>query len=239
MRFHLTLNSRNSKTGRMPVATSSKDTCPVHCALRKRICYAMFGPVGLVWEAVSIGVYGDDLRGFLAKIAKLPDGTLWRYGQAGDLPGNGRKVDRRALDRIVAFQEGRRGFAYTHYMARPRGWCWERWSAADVTKHNMAAIREANQRGFCVNVSADDLDDADRLADLEIGPVVVLLPSRTDRDTSTSNGREVRLWAHHSIGVTCRECGLCAQVDRPFLLGFPAHGSGRKYVPDLRAASTA
>jgi hypothetical protein len=111
MRFHLTMCSSNRKTGPMPVATSSKDTCPVHCPLREKVCYARYGPIGFFWEAVSLGVYGDDLRGFLGKIRKIPEGTLWRYGQAGDLPGDGRKIDRQALKRIVTFQQGRRGYS--------------------------------------------------------------------------------------------------------------------------------
>jgi hypothetical protein len=239
MRFHLTLASSNRKTGPMPVATSSKSTCPLNCQLRAKVCYARYGPLGCVWEAVSLGLLGGDLRTFLGKLQKIPEGSLWRYGQAGDLPGDGRRIDRRALERIATFQHGRRGFAYTHYLARPRGWCWARWASSDIAKHNMEAIRKANRGGFTLNLSADDLDDADRLADLEVGPVAVLLPARADRDTTTSQGREVRLCAHYSIGITCRECGMCAQVDRPFMIGLPAHGTGRVHIPIKRWARTA
>jgi hypothetical protein len=133
MRFHLTMCSSNRKTGPMPVATSSKDTCPVHCPLREKVCYARYGPIGFFWEAVSLGVYGDDLRGFLGKIRKIPEGTLWRYGQAGDLPGDGRKIDRQALKQIMTFQQGRRGYSYTHYLSRPPRWSWERWTATETS----------------------------------------------------------------------------------------------------------
>jgi hypothetical protein len=106
MRFHLTMASCNSKTGRMPVALASKDTCPGQCPLRERACNALHGKSGFFWEAVSLGIVVGDLRTFLGRILKIPEGTVWLYGLAGDLPGDRRLIDERALRSIVHAQEG-------------------------------------------------------------------------------------------------------------------------------------
>ncbi len=63
--FHLTMRSSNRKTGPMPVATASKDTCPIHCPLQEKVCYARYGKIGFWWEAVSLGIHGYDLRTFI------------------------------------------------------------------------------------------------------------------------------------------------------------------------------
>ena len=65
MRFGLTLVSRNRKTGPIPVATSSSDTCPSTCALLTKGCYAKTGPIKLVWDRVD--KQGMDFKSFLRR----------------------------------------------------------------------------------------------------------------------------------------------------------------------------
>ena len=107
MRFGLTLVSRNRKTGPIPVATSSSDTCPSTCALLTKGCYAKTGPIKLAWDRVEKN--GMDFKAFLAAVRKLPRRQLWRYGQAGDLPAS--PDDIKALAQANA---GRPVLAYTH-----------------------------------------------------------------------------------------------------------------------------
>jgi hypothetical protein len=102
---------------------------------------------------VTAGSRGADWTTFVDMVAAFPAGTLWRHNQAGDLPGNGSTIDPVALGSLVAANAGRRGFTYTHYRD------------AD----SIAWVRHANQWGFTVNLSGNDLADADRLADLEAG----------------------------------------------------------------------
>jgi len=229
-RFHLTMSSSNRKTGPMPVATSSKDTCPIHCPLKARICYARYGKIHFWWEAISRGLHGYDLRTFIGKIGKIPEGAIWRYGQAGDLPGDGRKINAKALRSIANAQKGRRGYCYTHYLGLPRGWTWGRWAVTKTFKHNLEAIRQANQNGFTVNVSADTVEDADQLAELGVGPLAVLSPASADRDFTTAYGHDLVLCCHYSVGIQCRDCGLCAQADRLAIVGLPVHGSGARHL---------
>jgi hypothetical protein len=154
-----------------------------------------------------------DWDAFTSKIAALPAGTLWRHNQAGDLPGNGDTIDREALLDLVDANRGRRGFTYTH---KPM---------ADV--RNQGAVAVANRQGLTVNLSANTLEEADKLAALGIAPVVVVQDADEGvrADTVTPGGRKVATCpATYRDDVTCASCGLCQRQDRKVIVGFPAHG---------------
>jgi hypothetical protein len=212
---HLTPKSANAKTGPIPVSTTEADTCPPDCPWRAKVCYAKHGPQGLHWRAVSAHKRGMPWDSFCGAIAALPAGTLWRHNASGDLPGQGAAIDAAELRALVAANRGRRGFTYTH----KRG------------AENLALIREANAGGFVINLSADTLAQADTLADTGAGPVCVVLPEETRRNTQTPAGRRVVICpATQREDVTCQTCRLCAQGARTVVVGFPAHGTGRKGV---------
>ena len=151
---------------------------------------------------------------FCDTIAALPADQLWRMNQAGDLPGIGESVDPVALGQLVAANAGRRGFTYTH-------------------KHSSAAlhwVRHANAWGFTVNLSANDLQHADQLADTQAGPVVVVLPIDAPQQTITPAGRKVITCpATYREDISCATCQLC-QRQRETIIGFPAHGTGKAKV---------
>jgi len=218
MQVHLTLKSANVKTGPIPVSTTSKESCPTDCAMRDA-CYAASGPLALHWSAVSAGTRGTSWGQFCESIAALPDGQLWRHNQAGDLPQVGGTVDAVKLGQLVAANQGKRGFTYSHHR-----------DAA-----SLAWIRHANAWGFTVNLSANDLRDADALADTGAGPVVVVLPSTQTENTTTPAGRKVVVCpATQRDDVSCATCQLC-QRQRGTIVGFPAHGT-RKRVIDIKLA---
>ncbi len=214
---HLTPVSKNAKTGPIPVSTTTRATCPDDCAMRAD-CYGDHsGPLALHWAAVSAGTRGTDWDGFCESIAALPETQLWRHNQAGDLPGDGRTVDARALGQLVGANQGRRGFTYSHYRD-PASLRW---------------IRAANDWGFTINLSANDFSDADRLADTGAGPVVVVLPSTQSTNTTTPAGRSVVICpATQRDDVSCATCQLC-QRQRSTIVGFPAHGTRRRVI-DIR-----
>ena len=219
MQVHLTPKSANAKTGPIPVSTTTGASCPTDCAMKAE-CYAATGPLALHWKAVSTGQRGTDWPTFTASIAALPDGQLWRHNQAGDLPQTNGTIDAAKLGQLVAANTGRRGFTYSHHRdAQSINW-----------------IRHANQWGFTVNLSANDLADADTLADHAAGPVVVVLPSTTTANTTTPKGRPVVICpATQRADVSCATCQLC-QRQRGAIVGFPAHGS-RQRVINLRLAA--
>lgn len=211
---HLTLKSRNEKTGPIPVSTTEAKTCPDICPLKGAGCYAELGPLGMHWQKVSRGEAGDAWPVFLDKIAALKPGTLWRHNAAGDLPGDGLTIDEGQLFMLAAANVGKRGFTYTHYNPS--------------IGRNGVCIAGANKAGFTINLSANNLRHADQLAGLGIGPVVTVLPADTARPglkITTPQGRKVTVCpATYRDDVTCKSCGLCAIATRETIIGFPAHG---------------
>lgn len=213
MRIYFTRQSRNAKTGPIAVSTSSADTCPTSCPLKGAGCYAEAGPLGILWRKVSRGEAGLTWEQFLEQVRELPPRIMWRHNQAGDLPGEGDVIDRDKLRQLVKANGKRRGFTYTHKPA---------------TRSNLAAIRAANKAGFTINLSANNLEHADILANTGAGPVVVVLPSDTRRPVKTPAGRVVAICpATIADNITCANCGLCAMPERKAIIGFPAHGASK------------
>jgi hypothetical protein len=235
-----TLQSRNAKTGPIPVTTSSAQTCPAACPLIGRGCYAEHGNLGMIWRALTKTKAGRKFKNgnshvraiswsaLIVNIGKLPLATLWRHNQAGDLPGRSNRIDCDALAELVNANRGKRGFTYTH--KPPIG------ANADM-------IKWANQQGFTINLSANNLAHADQLAALAIAPVVTLLPQRdigmpdhVDLGNAvkakvhiTPAGRKVvECPATYRDDVTCQSCQLCQRQTRKVIVGFPAHGAARR-----------
>jgi len=214
MKFLLVQASQNRKTGPIPVSISSDDTCPSACPLKSGPCYARFGPLGIAWSRVNRGEgRSTDWKTFCKNIHDLPRHQLWRMNVAGDLPGRGNKIDHKALAQLVEANRGRRGFSYSH---KPVG-------TSGQALVNARAIYASNKNGFTINLSANDLADADRLADLNIGPVVTILPKDGER-CFTPAGRHVIVCPQETNGITCAKCQLCAVTNRKSIVGFRAHG---------------
>lgn len=222
MQVHLTLKSSNKKTGPIPVTTTEAGSCPESCPYRRTAegpngCYADYGPLNIHWKRVTDGraavVKWD---GFLTEIRALPEGQLWRHNQAGDLPHNDEVIDAEKVGDLVEANSGRKGFTFSHH---------------DMTiEANREVIKKANEGGFTVNLSADTLEEVDQLADLEIGPVVVTLPADQKENLVTEKGRPVILCLNVTHGLTCEECKVCAIGSRKSIVGFPAHGTGKRKV---------
>ena len=228
-KFLITHKSGNRITGPMMITTSPRTTCPLACPFRKNgdtseagLCYAEHGHLGhYIWNGLDktkagqmisnrIPVYS--FKQLARAIRELPEDTLWRHNQAGDLPSDDKKTIARArLKKLVTANRGRRGFTYTHF---------------DVVKNkaNRAAVREANKNGFTVNLSADTFEEADELADTKCGPVTVVVAATQMTNTVTPAGRKVVICpARVRDDMTCATCGICAQ-QRKAVIAFPALG---------------
>jgi hypothetical protein len=220
--YHLTPKSTNTKTGPIPVSTSTFHNCPDSCPLRKSGCYADGGPLAIHWKKITDGERGTDFETFCRSIEGLPEDQVWRHNQAGDLPGDRVALDATMVERLTEANKGRRGFTYTHYA--PVG-------------ENVDIIRRANERGFTVNLSADNLAEADEFMNLEL-PVVSLVTEDAPKVGKTPKGnRFVSCPAQHSETVNCSNCGggkpLCGRRDRGFIVTFTVHGSGKKKAADV------
>lgn len=220
MNVHLTLVSSNSKTGPIPVSTTSKASCPPDCGQRDA-CYAASGPLAIHWDAVTRGARGTDWPTFCARIDALPDGQLWRHDQAGDMPPDdtGKTVDPVRLGQLVKANHKKRGFTYSHWK----------------DDASIAWFALSNAWGFTVNLSADTIAEADRLYGRGSPVVVVVSSTTTDNFLTPAGHRVVVCPATQRDDVSCSTCQLC-QRQRDAIVAFPAHGSSKRRI-DIRLAN--
>ena len=219
--YHLTVKSSNSKTGPMAVSTTAKASCPDKCPLKKAGCFADGGPLQLHWEQVSQGKRGVSFDDFLLQVAALPRGSEYRHNQAGDLPPDKTQkdtIDAVKLAALAAVIRRRRikGFTYTHYPVIDN-------------EINQAAIKAANDDGFTINLSANNITEVDQLLALKIAPVAVIMPLNAPKVSFTDQGNKIVICpAQTNKKTTCVDCMLCAKSDRAFSIGFYPHGASAK-----------
>jgi hypothetical protein len=174
--------------------------------------------LALHWSKVSKGERGDSLDALCNQIKSFPRGQVWRHNQAGDLPGIGSVIDSGLLSKIVDANKGRRGFTYTHKPLE-----------GESNASNLDAVKAANSQGFTINLSGNNLAHADRLADLQAGPVVCVVPEATENTFFTPAGRKgVVCPAQQRDDITCANCQLCSRALRSVIIGFRAHGTSKK-----------
>lgn len=167
------------------------------------------------WDAVTRGDRGEPLQRFLANIAALPVGQLWRHNQAGDLPHTAGKISRRFLRGIIAANSGRKGYTYTHHSL--------------TIGENLPLLRQANRQGFTVNVSTESEAAADSAIAAGL-PAVLTVPSDETRTTwQTAAGNRVLVCpAQRSDTKTCADCQLCHKRGRRVVIAFLAHGTAKR-----------
>ncbi|MBO0710766.1 MAG: hypothetical protein J2P47_05740 [Acetobacteraceae bacterium] len=235
-----TLKSANSKVGPIPVSTTDRTSCPDTCPFLKNGCYFDQFRNAVYWDKLTAaGPNSSFANGrsqvrtlswdaFVGMVAALPAGQLWRHDQGGDLPHRNGRIERDKVDALVTANRGKKGFTYTHH------------NVADNA--NADVVRRANRDGFTVNVSANGLAHADTLADLDVGPVVTVLPHdvRGNVKIFTPAGRRVVVCPQtYRDELTCAKCGLCAIRDRKVIVGFPGHGAGKARVTSVARAHDA
>ena len=227
MLVHFSLKSGNIKTGPIPVSTMSAETCSDDCPLKNNGCYAGSGPLSWHWRKVTAKLRGISWSEYCDSVEQLDDGQLWRHAQAGDLPGVNHAIDGLMLAQLVAANEGKRGFTYTHkpVLNNPR---------------NATLVRLANAQGFTINLSANNLAQADQLSDLAIGPVVTIVAIDAPEKQKTPAGRTVIVCpAQSRDDVTCSSCGLCQRQDRTVIVGFRAHGTAKRKAERIAMSEVA
>jgi hypothetical protein len=232
-KFIITRKSGNPITGPILVTTSPRATCPTVCPLRKDsgngACYAEHGMLGgFIWSKLDrLSPHQTFKQGqikihtkaeLVQTVRQLPPGTLWRHNQAGDLPtDDGVTINTPLLQELVEANRGRKGFTYTHF---------------DILTNliNRRAVHSANQEGFTVNLSANSIEHADQLADLDVAPVTVVVPHDQMENFKTPKGRSVIICpARKNKSINCLSCQICAK-ERKAIVAFPALGRGKNAV---------
>lgn len=225
-KVHFVRCSGNKKTGYIPVSNSEMDTCPSSCPLKSNGCYGEFRNLLNIWRKVSSGEKTISWNEFCNNIRRLPKGQLWRHNVVGDLPGKNEQINLQELSQLVEANKGRKGFTFTH-------------KSVDLFGQrliNARAIYAANKNGFTINLSANNLQQADKYVTFGIAPVAVVLPADTQHKAfKTPKGNQVVICpaVTHKDKIQCSNCGLCAIPHRKAIIGFPAHGPRKKHVSKL------
>lgn len=196
----------NSKTA-IPTTRSARSTCPDSCALKGKGCYAENFPMAMAWDKLTTS--GMSYADLLDEISRLKRGTLWRHNDAGDLLGSGDTIDLTALVALVEANRERRGFAYTH-------WDW---------RENKDAIKWSNLSGFTINVSVESHADA---KDAYVHGLPVALVADQVNPVEDHDGIRYVVCPAQTKGWTCKDCGLCYQADRKYVIVFRPHGAKKK-----------
>jgi hypothetical protein len=179
------------------------------------------------WKKVNSQERGQAWNEFCDKVKALPTGSIFRHNQAGDLPKNAKgNVHFTKLSKLVKSAEHLTCWTYTHYNP--------------IKKDNAKAIRFANDNGFIVNVSADNLTEADAYAKMDIGPVCVTLPEDAPiRGNKTPDGLPIVVCpAQYVDDMNCERCQLCHRKDRKSIVGFLAHGTAKKRLSTKLGGAT-
>jgi hypothetical protein len=212
----LAVASGNRKTGPIPVSMTSSETCPPSCPFFNAGCYGESSLLRHHWRGTpKAGVRWEE---FCQRVQAMPKGIIWRHNEVGDLPGNGEAVNHEALTMLALANVGKRGFTYTH-KKRPRYRELLRWAA---------------ETGFTINMSADNMAEADTFFELGLPTVVVVSHTCQVNTLRTPHGHRVVICpAVRRTDLTCEKCKLCAVGTRKTIVGFPAHGIRRNLVSRL------
>ncbi len=217
MRYHLTPKSSNKKTG--PIAVTTSPQCPDSCPFLANGCYAASGPLALHWAKVKNGQRGDTFETHLESLRSLPQGSMIRLNQAGDLPkAIDGKLDVESARELLAAaaSNGKIAWTYSH--------------------HAPESVREASTgTGVTVNLSGNGPADVDKLK--PFGPVATIIPWKNKVGHSPGGIRIVRCPAEYRDDVSCANCGngrpLCARSDRDYAIGFHPHGTRKAKVLEV------
>lgn len=215
MQLKYSLSAGNSKTGAMLLVRSPRSTCPDSCGLKGNGCYAYNFPIVMHW--IKQETTGVDFSAVLYAIRTLPKKSIWRLFEAGDFESSSENPELISPTQVVsllAANQGKRGFGYTHYPVLP----------------NLEVLQLMNSSGLTVNVSADTFEQAKLYRSLGL-PTTLLVSENHPKD-KVVDGVRVVVCPNQSTPSkpTCLQCQMCQVVDRDYVIGFRAHGTKKRKI---------
>ena len=106
----------------------------------------------------------------------------------------------------------------------------------DVDEEYSSSVIDSMNKvgGLVINLSADNIEQADSHYELGIAPVtVVLSEDAPNMGNKTPNGLPIVVCpAQTQEDMACNICELCQKRDRKSIVGFKAHGSRRKKLSE-------
>ena len=228
IKFWINPSTDNRKTGPIATLRSDESSCPSTCPWKDGGCYGKYGP--LYWQWNKMDETGWSFPKVLHRIRKLPFQETLRLFEVGDCPGDGKKsLHKESCLKLAKVCKHIKAFGYSHYPAN---------------KHNLPIFQEMNET-ITISLSADNPFQAAKMFKTTGMPIVAALPEKSprvfyvddvkivtcpwDQAKKDKDGKIVRKVEN------CKSCGgtkgpLCLRKNRDYVIGFPAHGTGRGYL---------
>ena len=190
-------------------------TCPSDCPLLGNGCYAEHGHVAMQQRGRHSN---DDGAIFLRELDRLPEGAIVRLHVSGDVMLSD-EVDERYLDALIEGAKRRPDvtmFGYTHA-----------WRRIDRQRFDFPA-------NLALNASCDTPADVDEAA-ARGWPTTTVVPS----DTAWKRQGATVVCPQQTVGLSCYDCRLCMNAERPLAVAFKAHGTRTKKVDERLKLPTA
>lgn len=223
----LSTKSSNTKTGEIAVSTTSRESCPLFCALRLSGCYADGYRTQRHWNLVTEQKRGVQPEEFLIQLRKLHATDMFRHNVAGDLipkVNNPNQINQQFLTELFkATSHLFAAWTYTHHTLQ----------GADGEVNRQMILNINSQGKFIVNVSTESKDVAAQLHK-EGFMVTVVQPEGLPTAFRHQGVSFVQCPATlDGSSITCKTCGglrgkpLCARK-RDVVVVFPAHGTRKR-----------
>lgn len=213
--YQLVEKSNNKKTGPISIITTTPDTCPQSCPLRRlNLCYAAYGPIWYKWQKTM--KRGYDINVLEEKLHQLTKGTIIRFADAGDLPGDGTLLNKEECLRLskIVSDKKLKVFTFTHYDLNIRP--------------NLKVVRDMISNGFVANVSTTHPDEAVHFfkKKLPVALAVGFAPYQPRYEGVRFRKCYTETEKPHTMCLTCGNGKQwCRQAERDFMVTFTAHGS--------------
>lgn len=221
---HVVASSGNRKTGDIPVTARPMSTCPTTCPFlpggKHGGCYG----TGRLFASADKRAGQVDVAEATEKIRRgmNPNARILRDRVVGDVLTPEGQLDRDYITGIVqiAAANGLTPFGYTH--------AWRSFRLDDL-----AFLRRS---GYVMNASTET-SAAAAAAALTRLPVVIVNDTLPE-GSMVAGKRVVTCPAETRPGVTCADCGLCANPTRKVLIRFTTHGTAAARARAAIAAVT-
>ena len=167
-------NTNSRKVGAMAVSYSPRQTCPDTCPLKNGKCYGENFPIKLHWDNYSNDL-NDNYDRFIDEIKlyrKYNGNKIWRHNIVGDLVADKDfKINAKKLYQLIDANKKGDVICYTHHHTIK-----DKNGKNKLSLYNLNRIKEANELGFTINLSADTIDQAKQLYNKTKLPTAVSLP---------------------------------------------------------------
>lgn len=217
--YAFTSHSHNKKLGDMSAVSTSSNSCPDDCALKKE-CYAQFSFTGIHWRALDLK--GLDFHQLTSLIDAMRKRSKLRFNVMGDLAHNDGIVDSVKLLKLANIVKNRmiETILYTHH------------NIDNVL--NVKAFQLAFSKGLHVNISCEDTNKANKALDYGLNAVLVLPTGSINKYEKLNGLTIVRCPAEYKNTIQCVNCMLCAKdrVKQRVVVAFTAHGAGRRKLSE-------